>query len=397
MHFKAILFLSVVILVLFAMHYAVFKSMACFFAVTRPWVKSLLYTVMVLLTFSFITAFLLLQWHENPFTIGYFIFAGTWMGLLIHLLAAVGVTWILVGAARLTGFPLNTKILAAAVLSIAVLACLYGAYSAFHPRVKEITVAMPNLPAQWQDRTLVHVSDTHLGHVHGVSFTRRLVSRINALDPDLVFITGDLFDGMGGPFEKIAEPLTRLRAKKGIFFVTGNHEHYTGIDRALAVIRKTPLQVIDNRCVTIDGIDIIGVSYPGIKSAADIRGLPTPEETPGRRPRLLLFHTPTNLRFNTADHMQQHFSTYWMPDTGFALNKALGIDLQLSGHTHHGQIFPVNLITGLLYRGHDYGLTRDGRFQLYTTCGAGTWAAPMRTAGRPEIVSIRLQPAPTAP
>ncbi|MGM0453392.1 MAG: metallophosphoesterase [Thermodesulfobacteriota bacterium] len=391
MDIKAMGLISIAVLILFAMHYALFQSMICFFAVTRPWIKALLYTAMGVLTIAFLTAFLLLQWHESPWTIGYFVFAGTWMGILIHLIVAVGLIWAAIGLARLTGSGLNSKMAAGAVLSITVLVCLYGIHNAFHPRVREIDVSLPNLPPQWQGRTIVHLSDTHLGHVHNVEFTRRIVSRINALSPDVIVITGDLFDGMGGPFEHIVKPLNRLRAKNGVLFVTGNHEHYAGIDRAMAAIQQTSFQVLDNECIPMDGLDIIGVSYPGIEKASDIRNLPVTGAGTTRAPRILLFHTPTNLRRNTADAMQQHFSTYWMPDTRFAFNKELGIDLQLSGHTHHGQIFPLNLLTGLLYGGHDYGLSRNGNFRLYTTCGAGTWAAPMRTVGHSEIVEITLK------
>jgi predicted MPP superfamily phosphohydrolase len=139
-------------------------------------------------------------------------------------------------------------------------------------------------------------------------------------------------------------------------------------------------------------MDLIGVGYPGIHHREDIINLPVEDTT--KNPRILLFHTPTNLQIRTGRDSDRHFATYWMPDTTFELNKEIKIDLQLSGHTHHGQIFPFSILTGWLFKGHDYGLSRDGDFQLYTSCGTGTWGPPIRTVGRPEIVLITLKENP---
>jgi hypothetical protein len=154
----------------------------------------------------------------------------------------------------------------------------------------------------------------------------------------------------------------------------------------------TGLTMLNNEMVHIDGLDIVGVGYPGVQGLDEIKNLPLSSRP--RSPRILLFHTPTNLQIKSDVRSGGHFSTYWMPDTSFKFNKALNIDLQLSGHTHHGQIFPFNFLTGWLFNGYDYGLRRDGEFQLYTSAGTGSWGPPMRTAGRPEIALIQLSGKP---
>ena len=140
--------------------------------------------------------------------------------------------------------------------------------------------------------------------------------------------------------------------------------------------------------VDVDGLQILGVSYPGIHGIEEIANLNADDDA--KTARILMFHTPTNLLKITGDLAKNHVSTYWRPDTSFALNKQLNVDLQLSGHTHHGQIFPFHFVTQWLFNGYDYGLKRDGDFQIYTTCGTGSWGPPMRSPVRPEIVLIRL-------
>ncbi len=381
-------FLGLVLLVLLGMHYAFFGSIIRFFGISAPGVKTALYVLMVLLTFSFMSAFALLRWRESFWSIGFYKFAATWMGFLVHFLVAIAVIWLILLAAHWVGRPVSKPAVAGVLLMVSAGWAIYGMWSAFHPRVHRIDLTMAHLPENWRGKTLVQLSDVHLGRIHGLDYTRRLVAQVNGLNPDVILITGDLLDGMGGDFEQFIEPLNRLRAKQGIFFITGNHEYYVGIKRALNIIgRIKPLRLLDNECVNIDGLEIVGVGYPGISGIEAIRNL---SDRTANTARILLFHLPTNMAKNGGSRADRHFSLYWTPDTTYELNKQVHSDIQLSGHTHHGQVFPVNFITRLLYSGHDYGFSYDGDFRLYTTCGTGSWGPPMRTPIRPEIVLFTL-------
>ncbi|MFP3980394.1 MAG: metallophosphoesterase [Desulfobacterales bacterium] len=388
MNLKLLFFPAVLICLMLGIHYAVFKSFMHFFQISRPQVKILLYTAVAVLSFTFLTAFIALLWRENPWTVAYYKFAAVWTGFIFHCLAAVAAAWLLLAAARVTGAPVSAKTIASAALAIAILGTGYGMWAAFHPVVRQVSVPVQNLPDSWKNTAIVHVSDLHLGLFHGKDFAARVVKQVNALNPELVLITGDLLDGMGGAYAENVAPLDNLRAPHGVFFVTGNHEHYVGIEKSLEIIGKTPLRILDNQAVQIDGLEILGVSYPGISDSAEIRHLPA-QKKPGSV-RIAMFHTPTEMAKNAGGMQQQHNANYWRPDTAYDLNQKLDIDLQLSGHTHHGQVFPVNLLTRMLYRGRDYGLSKINGLYLYTSCGAGSWGPPMRTTGRPEIAVIRL-------
>ena len=385
---KFFIFLAIIVSLLFGMHYAFFRSIINFFNITYPALRFIINTLMVLLTFSFISAFFWLHLHGNGWTVWFYKFSGIWMGFLIHFLVAVTVIWVITGVSGLTGFFVNKQLLAAVLLMAAAGYSVFGVWSSFHPVVREIRVPIKHLPEQWEGRPIIQLSDVHLGHIYGKSFADRLVRQVNDLNPYLILITGDLFDGVDGPYESFIESINRLEAKDGVFFVTGNHEHYAGIKEVLKILKKSRLQILDNELVDVDGLKIIGVSYPGIERIADIKNL-NPGEG-GETTRILMFHTPTHLLKNSGDRAKRHVGTYWKPDTSFALNKKLGVDLQLSGHTHHGQIFPFNFVSRWLFKGYDYGLKRDGDFQIYTSCGTGSWGPPMRSPVQPEIALIRL-------
>jgi hypothetical protein len=163
-------------------------------------------------------------------------------------------------------------------------------------------------------------------------------------------------------------------------------------------MKKLKAIILDNQIVDINGISFIGVKYPGYTGEDDfskeklgaIR-----EATEKRGPAILLFHTPTDIIANFKNHAQQQLTTYWQPDTTCTFNKDLGIDLQLSGHTHGGQFHPFVLLTKYIYGGRHYGLFEDGSFQLYVSSGTGTFGPPMRTGCPSEIVVFTLERQPS--
>ncbi len=389
---KVILFLAVILAITTATHLLLYKAIVSFWGITSPLAKSILLGGLVLLSLSFMASFFLLRIQENQFSIGFYIFSATWTGLFLNLLMAAGACWLLISLLRIIGQNPNTRWIVAIGLLLAGLYTAYGIWNALHPRVKEITVTIKELPPQWRNKIIVQLSDIHLGHVHGHRFLDGIIDKVNGIQPEIILITGDLFDGMDASFFDLAKPLDRLRAPQGVYFVTGNHETYVGLKRALQVLSQTRIRVLNNEVINIDGLEIIGVGYPGIYDKSDIRGLDKLEQSSSNHaPRILLFHTPTSIRLKDEDEFDQHFTTYWIPDTSFKLPRELGVGLQLSGHSHAGQIVPFGLLTKLIYKGYDYGMRREGDFSIYTTSGLGTWGPPMRTGNSPEIVVIKLQ------
>ena len=392
MAIKVVIFLAAILSLTVGAHLLFYKAVIRVFAITGPAPKTFLLIVLLLLALSFMASFLLLQWQENPLAVGFYKFSAIWVGLFLHLLPAALASWIIIAAIRFTGNNPSAGWIAAACIMAAVLYSAYGVWNAFHPRIKKLEVQFENLPHQWKNKAIIHLSDIHLGHFYGTEFLDNLVGKVNALNPEAIFITGDLFDGMAATISHFAAGLDQLRAKKGVFFVTGNHETYVGLNRALNVLKQTKIQVLHNEIIAVDGLQIMGISYPGIRGVHEIRGLEKLSQNSSNNiPRILLFHTPTNIRPKGGDGLDYHFATYWVPDTSFALNKEIGADLQLSGHSHAGQLFPFGTLTKFIYKGYDYGFHRLSRFAIYTTSGVGTWGPPLRTGNSPEIVVMELK------
>lgn len=392
MMLRFIIFISLTCFFLFGAHYLLYKSMVQFFLISQASLKWLLFYIILFLALSFIAAVILLNWKDNWITTGFYLLAATWLGLLINLLLAVGLSWVIIWIARMFQFNPHTPVMGAVICFLAVIYSIYGLWNAFTPEIKNLDFRMENLPDHWDNKKIVHLSDIHLGHIQGLVFLENVIKKVNAQEPELILITGDLFDGMARNFSQFVQPLNRLNAKKGVYFVTGNHEIYIGLKLALETLARTDIIVLDNKAVEIDGLQIIGVSYPGVDSAHKIQNLASMSTEPlVKKPKILLFHTPTNLRIKPENTLDNHFNNYWRPDTSMALNKEIGVDLQLSGHTHAGQIFPFNWLTKFIYQGYDYGLHREGDFSIYVTSGVGTWGPPLRTGTSPEIVVIRLQ------
>ena len=392
MVFKVIIFLGVILALTIGAHLLLYKGLIRLFVITSPGIKTRLFIILFLLSLSFMASFFLLRWQENLLSVSFYMFSATWIGLFLNLLLAVLLSWIIIAAIWSTGSYPNTKIITSGCLLLAVLFSAYGVWNAFQPGIKKLEVGFENLPDQWENKVIVQLSDIHLGHFYGENFLESLVKRVNALDPELIFITGDLFDGMASSISHFAPRLNQFQAQKGVYFITGNHETYIGVKRALGVLKKTNIEILQNCAIEIEGLQIIGVTYPGINGMANLQGLEKLQQPPAdTKPLILLFHTPTNISPKGGDGFQQHFATYWVPDTTFSLAKKLGVDLQLSGHTHAGQIFPFGYLTNLIYKGYDYGLKRVGNFSIYTTSGVGTWGPPMRTGDSPEIVLIKMK------
>ena len=389
---KIVVFLAVILALTIGAHLLFYQAVVRFFIINSPHLKATLFIILFLLSLSFMASFFLLQYQENLITIGFYMFSAVWTGLILNLLLAVLLCWIIIAAIWFAGNNPNIRIIAAGCLALAVLFSGYGMWNAFHPRTKRLEIKFENLPDQWKNKTIIQISDIHLGHFYGTTFLKELVRSVNALNPDLIFITGDLFDGMAKNISHFAVDLNQFKANKGVYFITGNHETYIGVNRALNLLNQTQINILQNEVIDIDGLQIIGISYPGINGTNDVRGLKKMQQHSGtNKPSILLFHTPTNISPRGEDGLDRHFSTYWIPDTTYSMAQKLGVDLQLSGHTHAGQIFPFGYLTKLIYKDFDYGLRRLSDFAIYTTSGVGTWGPPMRTGNSPEIVVIKLK------
>ncbi|MFE6100548.1 metallophosphoesterase [Streptomyces laurentii] len=262
------------------------------------------------------------------------------------------------------------RVVSTSALAVAAGTVGYGTYGVLRgPRVKRVTVPLAKLPRAAHGYRIAVVSDIHLGPILGRAHTQRIVDTINATQPDLVAVVGDLVDGSVANLGPAAEPLARLTARDGSFFVTGNHEYFSGADAWVDHVRELGLHPLRNDRVEIGaGFDLAGVD--DVAGESHGQG-PDFAKALGDRDRartaVLLAHQPI-----VIDDAVRH-----------------GVDLQLSGHTHGGQLWPGNLIAELA-NPTVAGLERYGDTQLYVTRGAGAWGPPVRVGAPSDITVVEL-------
>ncbi|MER7661342.1 metallophosphoesterase [Streptomyces sp. NPDC096193] len=245
----------------------------------------------------------------------------------------------------------------------------HGAYGVLRgPRVTRVTVPLAKLPRSAHGLRIAVVSDIHLGPILGRAHTQRIVDTINRTSPDLVAVVGDLVDGSVADLGPAAEPLAQLKARHGSFFVTGNHEYFSGAGEWVDHVRELGLRPLENQRVEIAGFDLAGVNDVAGESEGDGpdfgKALGDRDRT---RASVLLAHQPVVIH-DAVEH---------------------GVDLQLSGHTHGGQLWPGNHLAELA-NPTVAGLERYGDTQLYVTRGAGAWGPPVRVGAPSDITVVQL-------
>jgi predicted MPP superfamily phosphohydrolase len=329
------------------------------------WIK----LVLGFLSVSFIAASLLAFRYTNAALRVFYRAAAVWVGMLTFLFVAAVSSWLIFGVARLAGLDVNFHRTVELLFGAAVVTGLYGVFNASWTRITRTTVRLANLPAAWRGRKAALISDLHLGHVRNGGFLRRMIAKILKEEPDAIFIAGDLYDGTAIDARRAAEPLSKLVAPHGVYFVAGNHEQFGDDSKYLHAVAAAGVRVLSNEKVDVDGLQIIGVPYRHAVHnghfASVLRGIGLDQD----RASILLTHAP--------DHPE--------------IAEAAGVSLQLSGHTHLGQFVPWSWMARRIYRQFVYGLSRIGKMQVFTSSGAGTWGPPLRLGSNPEIVVLAFE------
>ena len=264
-------------------------------------------------------------------------------------------------------------IIAASVMGLVGVILLGGHINSLIPQIKKLDISIAKRAGTLKTLHIVAASDIHLGTIVGRSRIDAIVDKINNLDPDLVLLPGDIVDEDLGPVIKqnLGEALKRIQARLGVFAVTGNHEYFGGVDRACTYLTNHGIVMLRDQSAKIgDAFYLVGRED---RSVARFSGHPRkslPELMAGidkNYPIILMDHQP------------------------FGLNEAVaeGIDLQLSGHTHFGQLWPINYIVRAIYE-LAWGYKKIANTHFYVSDGVGTWGPPVRVGNRPEIVSIHI-------
>src|SRR5271165_724423 len=350
-----IVFIAIFQFVIFLGHFALYETWTFSPAGGSVPGSHLIAIALGVLSVSFVAASVLAYRYTNAVLRAFYRVAAVWMGLLSFLMFAMIFSWIIFGVARLAGLQLNFHRVVEWLFGAAAVAGFSGVINASLTRITRATVRLPNLPAAWRGRKAALISDLHLGHVRNGRFLTRMVAKILREEPDAIFIAGDLYDGTAIDAGRAAQPLNKLTAPHGVYFVAGNHEQFGDDSKYLNAIAAAGVRVLRNVKVEVDGLQIVGVPYRNAVQDEQFASALHGVRLDRNRASILLTHAPDNPQ----------------------IAEAAGVSLQLSGHTHLGQFIPWSWMARRIYRQFVYGLSRIGKMQVFTSSGAGTWGPPL--------------------
>jgi uncharacterized protein len=332
--------------------------------------KPLLWITSTVLTLSFVATTILAMGYSNFWLRLAYRISATWLGVLNYAVFAACAVWIFSAATTLFGFHIEPKVIAALFFGGAILVSLYGLVNASCLRVTRVTAKLAHLPEAWRGRTVALVTDMHLGNVRGSGLTRRVVAKLQQLHPEAVLLSGDMFDGSKADFDAMLAPWKKYSGLAGTYFVTGNHEEFTNRAKFLNSIEHAGIRILNNEKIEINGLQLIGVHDGESQDPRVFQELLQGMNLDRHRASILLAHQPSNLAIAAHE----------------------GVSLQVSGHTHGGQIWPWTLAASRVHRRFNRGLNRFRNLLVHTSTGVGTWGVPMRVGTKSEIVLIRLEP-----
>ncbi|MGQ9860346.1 MAG: metallophosphoesterase [Thermodesulfobacteriota bacterium] len=278
--------------------------------------------------------------------------------------------WAVLGNA----LPLKAERLARGAVGLATsILIVVGCLNALNPRLKTLKLSLPGANSHTQGMEILVASDIHLGTIVGEKRLASLCKAVEQLKPDLVLLPGDILDEDPRTVmrDSVGDMLRSLRAEHGVYAVTGNHEYIGGVDRACRYLEEHGIRVLRDQAVLIGGLFyLVGREDRSMsrftgkdrKSLSELLAL-----LDKKIPVILMDHQPLQL-----DEVAQ-----------------AGVAFQLSGHTHHGQLWPLNLVTSLIYE-VSWGYLKKGDTQFYVSSGYGTWGPPVRIGNHPEMVRIVL-------
>lgn len=376
-----VVFFSIVFVVYFAVNFYVLQRGVHCFPAGDPMRSVVLWSGIVLAL-----SFILGRTLENYWLSGVsdvFVWIGSfWLGALLYFFLAV----VLIDLARLTNaivpwFPdvitadpaKTLRMLFWSVTAIVGIMLIAGHINARMPRVHRVAIPIAKPADGVRSLRVALISDIHLGTIVGRKRLESILATLHSLDPDLILLAGDIVDEDLGPVikENIGETLRTITAPLGVYGITGNHEYIGGAAKAVAYLEAHGITMLRDSVVVLQhGITLVGREDRSSRQfgGAKRKSLDVLLEGVRRdRPIILMDHQPFDL-----DSVAR-----------------AGVDLQVSGHTHHGQLWPFNYITRMVYE-QSWGYLRKGESQFYISSGVGSWGPPLRLGNRPEIVELTL-------
>lgn len=380
-----IVFLSIVLSIILGSHFYIGKRLFGLLGLTGASLKTA-WVILALLIVSVVLAMILSRGELlGNFVVDKLVWLGfAWFGLMFMLvmatLAADVVSLGIWGAGRVFTFESGLWIVRVRS-AFYVLTVVLGVVAMFDaqrwPEVVEVPVSIPNLPPEFENYRIAHLTDTHIGPILRTAWAEKLVEITNGTQADLIVHSGDIIDGSVAHIGDMVRPLAKLRAPDGVLFVSGNHEVYSQSNPWLKHLRTLGFQILDNRHLVLEreGAQLVIAGVSDHNSGRDSLSVkPDPQQAfagapkPGAAPRIFLAHQPLQAR--SVQNM--------------------GVNLQLSGHTHGGQFWPFHYFI-YLQQPIRSGLGMVGDVPVFVSNGAGFWGPPLRLFARAQIPVIALR------
>ncbi len=361
-------FVTLLQFVLWILHFLVYQTLTTFHPLNDPILIQFLSGFFFLISMSFVFFSIIGSYTYNSIIRFFYTLSAWWIGTLY---------WLFLGSLLLCIFfffwPqfIGTGIMFLLVELMVIIAfgiSFYGTVHSHSIAITPYTLPIKNLNPAWNGRKIALVADTHFGHVWSLKRASFLAQRIASLKPDMLLIPGDFYDGPPAPYEALASLFSKTHPPLGTFFVAGNHEQFRPSTPYTEALSKAGIQVLTNEKILVEGLQIIGVTYLDTVTAETTRKTLKKLDINPLLPSILLKHVPKDV----------------------SVLEEFNISLQVSGHTHFGQVWPFGYLTQLAHQGFAKGLKYSGKSAVITTTGAGTWGPPQRVGSSAEIVIITL-------
>lgn len=374
-----LIFFGTVLLIYFSINFLIYSRGLQAFSLSPAWRKSYI-TVFWLIVSCFIVGEILEHTHSSLASEWIYRIGAFWLAFMLYF----SLTILLFDVIRLLNYffhflPEITQALrfriglfTVAFVSLIVLA---GHINALNTHVREISLSIPKKVSGNTEMKVLIASDIHLGALIGENREERLVSIINKQKPDLVLLCGDLVDGdVASALRKnLGRHIQEIKTPLGVYAIAGNHEYIGGIQKTLPYLESININILrDKTLVLPNGIQIVGRDDRDNRRMGDENGRKTLKEL--------------------MTGLDKNFPVIVMNHQPFNLDEAVveGVDLHLSGHTHHGQLWPLNYITKAVYE-LSWGFLKKGDTNFYVSSGFGSWGPPVRLGNTPEVVVFNLK------
>jgi predicted MPP superfamily phosphohydrolase len=353
-------------IILFLVHYLFYRFGIKHFSFFAKY-KKFFALDMILLSVSFPGSMFLLSAYENPFLEFVHYVSAFWLGTVLWLFIALVMSFVFKFFIR------NIQIWRYVAISLFVFAfgvSFYGLYNSQRIDIVTKDIYIADLSDSLVGKKAIFMADNHYGSLHTEKKAKRDVSLFESIGSDMVFVAGDFFDRDKVDMDRFVEPYSSYNPPMGKYFISGNHETYSGLERSVSILESAGFKYLDNKVLDIGGVQVLGVPYASSRDGGDDKKVTgdvflNPEYDQSL-PSIVLKHVPINTDQLIRDNVV--FSFF--------------------GHTHHGQMWPFSVLVKSIYKEFYYGSVVKGGTIFYTTSGIGGWGPPQRIGTDSEILLL---------